>query len=56
MKNKLFLIAFLAILSIFSCNSNANNRGEKAEASAEVEINSDDFYFTFSIDGKDYSC
>ncbi len=55
MKKKLFLIAFLATLSVFSCNSNANNSGEKTEVSAEVETNSDDFYFTFSIDGKDYS-
>ncbi len=55
MKNKLFLLAFMAILSVFSCNSNAKNEDSKTEASTEFTSNSDDFYFTFTIDGKPYS-
>ena len=51
MKNKLIITLCLIISILFSCNS----KTEKSTNTSETieEVNQDDFYFTFTIDGKE---
>lgn len=52
MKKQLIIPTFFFILiSIFSCNSSAHKSDEKATETAS-ESTGDDFYFSFTIDGK----
>lgn len=53
-KHLLFSTAFL-ITAIFSCNSTAKSGSEKQEDVSTNSEQSQEFYFTFNIDGKDYS-
>ncbi|MEA5459081.1 hypothetical protein VB796_08535 [Arcicella sp. LKC2W] len=53
MKKNTFLIICLMLLTIFSCNS----KTEKSTNTSEIieEVSQDEFYFTFTIDGKEIS-
>jgi hypothetical protein len=50
MKNKLILILFLVLSAFYGCNSKAEKTADKSVTS---EVNQADFYFTFTVDGKE---
>ncbi len=53
MKKHLLFSAFFILTAIFSCNSSSNN--ENTETITDDTAQKQEFYFTFTIDGKDYS-
>lgn len=52
MKKNIIISAFFILVSIFSCNSYDNKSHEKSDGNIS-ESNTDDFYLTFTIDGKE---
>jgi hypothetical protein len=55
MKKQLLFSAIFILTAIFSCNSSTKNGNEISENIADDLAQNQEFYFTFNIDGKDYS-
>ncbi|MES2794941.1 MAG: hypothetical protein V4683_03190, partial [Bacteroidota bacterium] len=52
MKKQIIISAIFILIAIFSCNSSTNKSIEKTDENT-MEVNLDDFYLIFTIDGKE---
>jgi hypothetical protein len=55
MKKQLLFSAIFLLSAIFSCNSTTKNGNTTSENNIDDSAQKQEFYFTFNIDGKDYS-